>query len=177
MKLLRMGMPEPRYVVEPLGKHHQKSGFSCGQEALETYLLRQASQDVKRRLAQVFVMRPLNNHRVAEFYTLSAAVIQARFMPTVLAKKLPQYPLPAVLLGRLAVDTQFQGQGLGKLLLVDALKRALAASHSIAIHAMVVDAKDAQAKSFYEKFGFIAFSDLPLRLFLPLKSVQQFAEP
>ena len=64
MKLLRMGMPEPRYVVEPLGKHHQKSGFSCGQEALETYLLRQASQDVKRRLAQVFVMRPLNHHRV-----------------------------------------------------------------------------------------------------------------
>ena len=75
------------------------------------------------------------------------------------------------------MDTQFQGQGLGKLLLVDALKRALAASHSIAIHAMVVDAKDAQAKSFYEKIGFIAFPDLPLRLFLPLKSVQQFAEP
>ena len=98
-------------------------------------------------------------------------------MPAVLAKKLPQYPLPAVLLGRLAVDTQFQGQGLGKLLLVDALKRALAASQSIAVHAMVVDAKDAQAKSFYEKFGFIASSDLPLRLFLPLKSVQQFAEP
>ena len=122
-------------------------------------------------------MRPLNNHRVAGFYTLSAAVIQARSMPTVFAKKLPQYPLPAVLLGRLGVDTQFQGQGLGKLLLVDALKRALAASHSIAIHAMVVDVKDAQAKSFYEKFRFITFSNFPLRLFLPLKSVQQFAEP
>ncbi len=167
-----MSSLETPFLIQPLGKEHDKSCFSCGVEALDRYLKQQASQDVKRRLTQVFVVVPREMPQtIAGFYTLSATSVQAVSMPEELARKFPRYPLPAALIGRLAVAEHFQRQGLGKILLADALKRIVAASQSVGMFAAIVDAKDEKAKQFYLKFGFTSFHDQPLRLFLPLESV------
>lgn len=79
--------------------------------------------------------------------------------------------MPAAILGRLAVDRRYQGRGLGELMLADAIKRVLRASEALAVHALVVDAKNDGARSFYERYGFVAFVDTPNRLYLPLDTV------
>lgn len=168
-----VNMPETdlQWSIDPLRKDHRKTDFASGQIPLDSYLLRQATQDVRRRLTRVFVLCQLDSLEIAGFYTLSAATIQAAKMPPALARKLPRYPLPAVLIGRLAVDHKFQGQGLGKIMMADALKRILLASATIAVHAVLVDAKDEQSGKFYKQFGFQAFTKEPLRLFLPLATL------
>ena len=97
--------------------------------------------------------------------------IELNQLPEKMARKLPKHPAPAALIGRLAIRNADQGQGVGKLLLADAIKRTLAISGQIAIYAMVVDAINDNAKGFYEQFGFTRLSDDSPRLFLPLKSV------
>ena len=104
------------------------------------------------------------------FYTLSSLSIELEQLPQKLAKKLPKHPVPAALIGRLAVTHTAQGCGIGKMLLVDAIKRTLSVSDNIAIYAMVVDAINDNARGFYEQFGFARLSDNSSRLFLPLKS-------
>jgi len=146
----------------------QTAGFDCGEKALDEYLQRYASQDIKRGVARVFMASPAEQPQlVAGFYTLSAASIAAEMLPERLRKKLPRYPVPVALLGRLAVDQQFHGQGLGSILLVDACKRVAAASETLAVAAIVVDAKSAKAAAFYQHFGFIELPGQPGRLMLP----------
>ncbi len=162
-----------RLVVEPLGRHHDRAAFSCGNPSLDLYLRRQAGQDVRRRVARVFVARGDEPSRILGFYTLSALSIEGTGLPAAMARKLPRHPLPAALVGRLAVDLSHQGRRIGSCLLVDALQRTLAASETIAVFAMVVDAIDDSAKAFYASFGFEAFLDRPMRLFLPLASAEK----
>ena len=146
----------------------QTAGFDCGEKALDEYLQRYASQDIKRGVARVFMASPAEQPQlVAGFYTLSAASIAAEMLPERLRKKLPRYPVPVALLGRLAVDQQFHGQGLGSILLVDACKRVAAASETLAVAAIVVDAKSAKAAAFYQHFGFIELPGQPGRWMLP----------
>ncbi len=169
-----MSSLEAPFLIQVLTSEQDKSSFSCGVEALDRYLKQQASQDIKRHLAQVFVVVSKETPQtIAGFYTLSATSMRAVSMPKELARKFPRYPLPAALIGRLAVAENFQRQGLGKILLVDALKRIVAARQSIGMFAALVDAKDEKAKQFYIKFGFTAFHNQPLRLFLPLDTVQR----
>lgn len=169
-----MSSVEALFLIQLLSKVQDKSSFSCGVEALDRYLKQQASQDIKRHLAQVFVVVPKERPQtIAGFYTLSATSMQAVSMPEELARKFPRYPLPAALIGRLAVAEYFQSQGLGKILLADALKRIVAVRQSIGMFAAIVEAKDEKAKQFYIKFGFTSFHDQPLRLFLPLETVQR----
>jgi GNAT superfamily N-acetyltransferase len=156
--------------VEPLGPQHDRSGFDCGVEALNRYLKIQASQDARRHLAAPFVL--LEAETVGGFYTLSATAIALSGLPQATAKKLPRYPdVPAALLGRLAVDQRLRGKGYGRALLADALYRA--AKSPIAAFAVVVDAKDAAAASFYRREGFLPFPDQPHRLFLPMQAIKQ----
>jgi GNAT superfamily N-acetyltransferase len=162
-----------RLVIEPLGRHHDRAAFSCGNPSLDLYLRRQAGQDVRRRVARVFVTRGDDPSRILGFYTLSALSIEGAGLPAASARKLPGHPLPAALIGRLAVDLSHQGRRIGSCLLVDALQRTLAASETTAVFAMVVDTIDDSAKSFYESFGFVAFLDRPMRLFLPLASTEK----
>lgn len=163
---------KPDLVIEPLGQKHNRAAFSCGTEELNGYLQRQASQDIKRRIARVFIIRPKDDDQtVLGYYTLSALSIDLSSLPGDLAKKLPKHPVPAALIGRLAVSSESQGTGLGKLLLADAIKRTLAISDEIAVYAMVVDALNADAKAFYQGFGFINLREPTTRLFLPLKSL------
>lgn len=102
------------------------------------------------------------------YYTLSAISFARNDMPTEAARRLPRYPIPAALIGRLAVDQRFQGRNYGKFLLINAFERVLRASESIAIHALVVEAKGEAAAAFYARYGFQQLSGSSRRLFLPL---------
>lgn len=161
------------FRVEPLGKAHDRAAFSCGIEALDNYLRKQASQDVAKRVAICFVLTP-DGKTIAGFYTLSQYSVDLEKLPEEIARRLPKYPeVPTTLLGRLAVNEQFRGQGLGEYLLLDALRRSLDQSRHVASAAVVVDAKDEAARRFYQHFGFLALPDTPNRLFLPMKTIEE----
>ena len=167
-------MADERYHIEPLGSRHDRAAFACGVEALDRYLHQQAGQDMRRRLAAVFVLDDALENTIAGYYTLSATAILATGLPPDVTRKLPRYPhLPAVLLGRLAVDSRYRGRGFGEILLVDALRRALASSAEIAAMAVIVDAKDDDARRFYERYGFRRLLADEYRLFLPMATVAQ----
>jgi len=158
-------------VIELLDAAHNRTGFHCNVETLDQYFHKRAGQDIRRRISRVFVaVLPDNPKEVMGFYTLSSLSIELEQLPQKLAKKLPKHPVPAALIGRLAVTHTAQGCGIGKMLLVDAIKRTLSVSDNIAIYAMVVDAINDNARGFYEQFGFARLSDNSSRLFLPLKS-------
>ncbi len=158
-------------VIEPLSSTHDRSSFQCGVDSLDDYLKKRAKQDVKRRISRVFVaVEPESPATIKGYYTLSTLSIELNRLPEELARKLPKHPVPAALIGRLAVNQQAQGVGIGKMLLVDAIKRTLAVSGEIAIYAMVVDAIDEQVERFYQPFGFTPLCAKSRRLFLPLKA-------
>ncbi|MES9880846.1 MAG: GNAT family N-acetyltransferase [Sedimenticola sp.] len=159
-------------VIAPLNSTHDRQAFTCGVESLDRYLKKQARQDVKRRISSVFVATTAGAPTtVVGYYTLSTLSIELTRLPSDLARKLPRHPIPAALIGRLACLKQAQGNPIGKMLLMDALKRTLAVSSEIAIYAMVVDAIDDQAARFYQQYGFAQLTSEDRRLFLPLRSV------
>lgn len=168
-----MGTAPPfPFVVEPLGKHHNRAAFSSGSVSLDYYLQHQAGQEARRHIAVTFVLVDTEHQALAGYYTLSATSIRLAELPPDVAERLPRYPLvPATLLGRLAIDAGYQGKRLGEFLLMDALQRSCAQSQTIASMAVVVDAKDERAVSFYERYGFIKFPEQPHRLFLPMKTI------
>lgn len=156
------------FRIRALDGEVETAGFRCGEAALDEYLQRYAKQDIKRGVARVFVATPADQGSVvAGFYTLSAASIASEQLPETLRKKLPRYPVPAALLGRLAVSETAQGQGLGSILLADACKRVAAASQTLAVAAIIVDAKSPAAAAFYQHFGFIELPGQPGRWMLP----------
>jgi predicted GNAT family N-acyltransferase len=157
------------YRIEPLGDQHDRTAFSCGVEPLDRYFRTQAGQDNRKRIASCFVL-VAEDGAAAGYYTLSATGIALADLPPNLARKLPRYPLvPAVLMGRLAVDSRRRGQGLGEFLLFDAFSRTLRSE--IASYAFVVDAKDDAAQAFYERYGFMRLPSAGRRLFLPLAEI------
>jgi len=156
------------YRIHAFSPEWSTTGFDCGEPALDEYLQRYASQDIRRSVARVFVAGPVEEPKqVWGFYTLSAASVAAQTLPVVWRKKMPRYPVPVALLGRLAVSRQAQGTGLGGILLADACKRVLAASQTLAVAAIVVDAKTEAAAAFYQHFGFIELPGQPGRWMLP----------
>lgn len=128
---------------------------------------------VKKRAAVPFVVTP-DGKAIAGYYTLSQYAVQLDAVPAEVAKRLPKYPVvPATLLGRLAVSTEFRGRGLGAMLLMDALYRTLTHSRELASAGVVVDAKDAATLAFYKKYGFLELPKVERRLFLPMGTVEQ----
>ena len=168
-----MSVDEPSLIIEPLGSHHDRTAFSCGEPVLDAYLQRQASQDSRRRVAQVFVAIGGAPEKIAGYYSLSAASFEKDELPPALAKRLPHYPVPAAVLGRLAINRPHQGRGLGEMLLLDAIRRVVLASRIIAVYAIIVDAKSEAARAFYERYGFRTFASEPRRLFLPLETFEK----
>lgn len=165
-------MHDPRFILEPLGNDHQRAAFSCGVAALDRYFHERAGQEMRRYVAVVYVLVERSSSVVAGFYTLSAASIDVSSLPQDIVQRLPRYPrLPAILLGRLAVDQHFRGQGLGQGLLLDALARAYYLSRQIGALAVVVDAKNDTARRFYERFGFQRLVDDAHRLFLAMTTI------
>ena len=163
------------FVIAPLAAAHDRQTFSCGAEPLDRYLRTQATQDVRRHIANCFVASPVESNVVAGYYTLSAASIPVADLPEQQTRKLPRYPvLPAALIGRLAVDHRYQGQNLGAALLFDAIARAIRAD--AAVFALVVDAKDEAAARFYRHHGFEAFSGRAGRMFLTVATAARVVE-
>ena len=160
------------FRIEPLSGDHDRAQFVSGSAALDAYFQTQASQDIKRRIAACFVAVGHHSHDVAGYYTLTATSIALSALSPEIVKKLPRYPVvPAVLLGRLAVSRSYQGQGLGGVLLVNALKRTSLAEFGV--FAMVVDAKDEPAQRFYEHHGFSIMPGEQRRLVLPIAAALQ----
>ena len=158
--------------IEPLGRIHDRAAFSCGSDELDTYLRERASQEARKQISTSFVLVEDGGNSVIGYYSLSATRILLDDLPEKTAKKLPRYPdVPATLLGRLAVDMHHKGMGYGEVLLVDALRRSFQAAMDVASYAVVVDSKDDQARLFYEHYGFIAFPDHALRMFLPMQTI------
>jgi GNAT superfamily N-acetyltransferase len=158
------------YRISLLDPASERSGFHCGVEALDRYFRERVTQDVRRRITSCFVALDKQN-RIAGFYTLAATSVLLADLPEVIAKKLPRYPtVPAIRMGRLAVDQAARGQGLGAALLADALSRCI--DSEVAGFALVVDAKDDSATAFYMHHGFIPFFDQPRTMFLQLATVR-----
>jgi len=161
-------------IIEPLGAEHDRAAFSCGVELLDRYLQQHASQDARNRVAAPFILRTPGSPRIVAYYTLSAFAVQSTELPFEMRRRLPRYPqLPAVLLGRLAVDKRFGGQGWGKVLLLDALRRSFEQARQIAALVVIVDAVDDAVRTFYERYGFQRFVDHEYRLYLPIKTIEQ----
>lgn len=156
--------------ITALGKAHDRTTFSCGNPDLDDWFRRRAGQDAKRNVARVFVaVDPKLG--VVGFYSLSAFTFSTEDLPKELGRKLPRYnAIPAALIGRLASDLRVRGQGIGKILLADAVRRVICAMEEIAVFAIVVEAKDERAAGFYRAFGFTPFPLNPYRLFLPMKT-------
>jgi len=156
------------YLIRPLDAGINTTKFECGTEPLDDYIHRYASQDVRKNVSRVFVATPENDSKkLAGFFTLSAGSVSCSSLPTSLTRKLPRYPVPVALIGRLAVDNESQGRGLGSILLADACKKVSQASSVLAVVGIIVEAKDDKAISFYEHFGFIPLPGQPDRLLLP----------
>ena len=156
------------FRIEPLSSTHNRQAFSCGTEALDQYIKKQAGQDVRRRAAACFVAVDQEGGALAGYYTLSAGGVPLPDLPDELTKRLPRYPLvPVARLGRLAVDKAYQGQKLGAALLWDAATRA--ARSEVMAFALIVDAKDEKAEDFYLHHGFILLQ--PRLLMLPLARI------
>ena len=163
------------FRLEALGPSHMQGCFSCGAEALDLYLARQASQDVRRQVSACFVAAEVTSRKVAGYYTLAAAGVPLNDLPAGLTKRLPRYPsVPVARVGRLAIDKMFQGQKLGGALLADAAMRA--ARSAVAMFALIVDAKDDAAVAFYRHHGFEGFGAKDRQLIVSLKHFAPEAE-
>lgn len=160
--------------IVPLSREHDRTQFSCGKAKLDSYLQKQVSQDIKRKLATCFVITDDGN-KVIGYYTLSSAGIPINIVPEAIAKKMPRTykELPVTLIGRLAIDRNHVKKGLGKVMLVSALQKSLiAATETVASMAVVVDPFDDEAKAFYEHFGFIPLPGSK-RMFIPMATIAQ----
>jgi GNAT superfamily N-acetyltransferase len=159
------------FRFEALGDS-DRAAFCCGEDVLDRYFQTQATQDIRRRIANCFVVVEAATGRVAAYYTLSAASIPLVDLPADETKRLPRYPiLPAVRIGRLAVDRRFQRRGLGELMLMNAVHRTI--QDAAAAFALLVDAKNDLAPGFYRRYGFRPIVGKPKTLFLPLATAQK----
>jgi GNAT superfamily N-acetyltransferase len=166
---------DARFTVLRLNAQHNRSDFSCGEPSLDRYLHQQASQDVRRRISAVYVLLDHQESLIAGYYTLSATSIQFPDLPETETRRLPRYQtLPACLLGRLAVDQRYAGQGMGRRLMLDAIRRATEMTSSLGMVAIIVDAIDDDAVSFYQHFGFRRFpTELSRRMFLSMSDARE----
>lgn len=157
------------YQVELLNTQHDRGSFDCGEPSLNEFLHRYARQNAEKGLGRTYVAVLPGDPHIYGYYTIASGTIQFDVIP----EKLPRYPIPVVHLGRLAVDQQAKGQGLGKALLADALTRAGAIALQLGIYAVEVYALNEAAKEFYLKFGFTPLLDDHKHLYISLKKLRQ----
>jgi ribosomal protein S18 acetylase RimI-like enzyme len=160
-----------QFIVEPLNHKHDRAAFSCPSPELERYVKQQVGQDLRKYATVPYILTP-DHKTIAGFYTLSQYSITLVDVPADISRIFPKYPVVSVtLLGRLAVASQYLGENLGELLLVDAQRRALQLSKQAASAALIVDAKDDKALSFYKKYNFIELPKVERRLFKPMAAI------
>ncbi len=167
----------PPWVIQRLASHHDRRQFDCGNPALDDWLRLRAGQFERRDLARVYVAAKPGDTVVAGYYAISNHRVSFEALPSEEAKGLPKIDVPVVLLGRLAVDRAVQRQGLGSLLVVDALRRAQHVSEHSGVRAVEVHAADEAARGFYLKLGFVPLCDDRQHLFLPMPTIRALALP
>ena len=174
MIIMLLPQTQNRIMTELLDKKHFRKDFDCGKELLNNYLKNQAWQDIKRKLSVCFVLAEKETNCIQGYYTLSNNSIPLGSFPEPIKKKLPgsYHYIPTTLLGRLAVDKAYQGKGMGKILLIDALKRSYEISKEIGSYAVVVDPIDREAEMFYKKYDFIGLPDSK-KMFIATKTLQE----
>lgn len=160
------------HVTEPISKYHTRSEFSCGKPQLDEYLHRFARQNDEKNISKTFVAVD-DEGKVFGYYSLCSATIEFEEVPENIKKNLPQYPIPAALIARLAVDRALHGQGLGAKLIINALQRIASVSEELAVKVVLVDAMDDEAREFYKHFSFIELPNQAVKLFLPIETVLQ----
>jgi ribosomal protein S18 acetylase RimI-like enzyme len=160
-------------VIKELSDGDERSAFSCGHASLDEFLRKYAGQNQKTGVSRTFVALEPAERIVRGYYSIAAGAVAFENVPEVQRKRLPKYPVPVAHLGRLAVDKCVQGQRLGELLLVDALRRIRTAADSIGVHAIEVAAIDDSAKGFYLKYGFVELLDDPSHLYISMKTVRK----
>ncbi|MEN8151159.1 MAG: GNAT family N-acetyltransferase, partial [Planctomycetota bacterium] len=153
-------------------KEHVRKDFDCGKPALDDFLERHARQNDTKGIGRTFVALEPGDSRVYGYLTIRNGSIEFEDLPPEEKRKLPRYDVPVVHIARLAVDRRAAGQGLGKILLVEALGIALEVSESIGVRAVEVIAKDEESRSFYRKFGFQSLEEDELHLYLPLETAR-----
>lgn len=170
-------MPESAdWLLEPVRRDHVRDVFGCGNASLDDFLRKFACQSENLAIARTFVATKPKDLRVHGYYTLRTGQVEVKDLPAAETKRFPRYPVPVVHLARLAVDCAAQGRGLGEILLLDALEKALIVSRSVAAFAVEVVAIDDSARSFYLKYGFKELADDRLHLYLSMKAVDDLFE-
>ncbi len=155
-----------------LNKSLNRQSFDCGVAELNEYLQRYASQNHRKGIATTFVaLASTDDLQIAGYYSVSMAEMTIELLPIEFQKGLPRYPIPAMRIGRLAVDINRRREGLGKALLMECFRRAIFLSREIGIFAIVVDATNDSARDFYLKYGFIPLPSQPMTLFIPLATI------
>ena len=159
----------PLVSIEALASTHDRRTFSCGVEALDEYLRRFARQHADANISRTYVA--VEGLTVRGFYSLAMSAIRKENLPARHLNRFPNFPLPVARLARLAVEMRHQRQGLGELLLADALQRCLRLSVEIGMLGVIVDAKDDHARGWYERYEFERLPDSPLTLWLPATAI------
>jgi GNAT superfamily N-acetyltransferase len=157
------------YIVEPLGTQHNRDAFDCEENSLNEFLKKYARQNDEKRLGRTFVAVKPGDPAIIGYYTIASGAVSFDTVP----EKLPRYPIPVAHLGRLAVDKQAKGQGVGAFLLIDALRRIAQVADQMGIYAVEVYALNESAKQFYLKYGFTPLEDDPLHLYLSMKKIRK----
>ena len=162
------------FSITTLSKLHKRQSFCCGVDSLDHYLHKQAGQDNRKHISVTYVLSKQEKNNVIAYYTLSSTTIELAHLPKELTDKLPHYPLlSATLIGRFAVDIKHQKLGLGEILLIDALYRSYRASQEVASFAILVEASNATAASFYKKYNFSSLLSDHSKLFFPMSLVSK----
>lgn len=158
-----------QFVIELLSKQHKRENFDCGEQSLNDFLHRFARQNSEKGFGRTFVATLPDQKDVCGYYTISSGSISFEIVP----EKLPRYPIPTVHLGRLATDLKMCGQGLGELLLIDALERTVLVAAELGIYAVEFYALTDKAKKFYLKYGFLELQDDEKHLYLPIETLKK----
>lgn len=159
------------FRIEKLARGHQLEGFTCGQAPLDQFLVRYALTNQLANASQTYL--GMEADQVIGFYTLTVGEMGYGDAPDRLAKGLARHPIPLMILARLAVDTRYQGQGIGEGLVRDAMSRTVTVADIVGIRALVVHAKDDAVRSHYERFGLRSSPAQPLLLYMLLKDIRR----
>ena len=160
-------------IFEEISDHHDRAAFECEATPLTEYLKKFAKQNHEKGITLTFVaIEKGKPQSILGYYSVNAGQVDFDSLPADARKRIPKYPIPIMRLGRLAVDKQVKGKGIGRALLMDAFNRAIEASKTLGVFAVIVDAKDENAKAFYKKYGFIEFLDKPMALFILMSTVK-----
>ena len=171
-------MEPPGFRLEPLGRHHDRATFSCGEPDLARYLRQRPRQDADRYVASVYVLVAIDSGQIAGYFTLSTGEVKPTDVPPELARRQPRYPaLPVTLLGRLAVDWRWQGKGIGRALLMQAFRISFAQSLHVAAMAIIVDVLNDRARSLSARHEFQPLITDERRTILPMTAVARLLGP